>query len=335
MRRVVLNSEIIKLSNEYFDNLFKDRQVDFGKPINNDGVSGKLFELEEYLRNDCILHKYADYVQSIISRYGEINMIQPNEFDRYYSTYFNLSDQELGTKIDPPIGNRKFKKKELYKLIVEAMRYDAVRDKEFLPYLRKIGIKSCVYCNAQFSITTINNNGNLSGMYELDHFYPKSKYPFLSTSFFNLQPCCSHCNKTKNDRPGEFNLYTNDYNLIEPFSFSLDRKSMLRHLLTQNEEELKIIFNGSNSSLRKNHENLFHITELYQEHKDVVEEIVWKAKIYNKSYKESLSKSFSRFFPRTSNFNRFIIGNYDNPKEIHKRPLAKLVQDIARQLELI
>ncbi len=335
MRRILISSNIVHLSIDYNNNLFNERTSRFEKPINNDGITGKLFDLEDYLRNDCNLQRFADYVRMIINKYNEINILKPNEFEHYQNTYFNLSEANLSTKVIPPDGNDRFTKKELYKLIVEAMRYDAVRDKEFLPYVRKIGIKSCVYCNAQFSVTTEKANGILSGKYELDHFYPQSKYPFLSTSFFNLQPCCSHCNKTKSEQPASFSLYTNDYNLLEPFSFSLDKKSILRYLLTQNEEELVILFSSSDSGLKRNHEDLFHISEIYNQHKDIVEEIIWKSKIYNKSYKDSLSDSFTNLFPNTSNFNRFILGNYDNPKEVHKRPMAKLVQDIARQLGVI
>jgi len=34
-------------------------------------------------------------------------------------------------------------------------------------------------------------------------------------------------------------------------------------------------------------------------------------------------------------FERFLIGNYTEPKEIHKRPMAKFQQDIAEQLGLL
>lgn len=336
MRRILISPSISRLSKEYDDNLFnKGRRNNFRKPINSDGNSGYLFDLEDYLRNDCNLPIYANYTRNIIDRYGEVNTLKPTEFDDYYNTHFNISEADLSQNVTPPNGNTKFDNKEFYNLIVEAMRYDAVRDKDFLPFVKKIGIRSCVYCNAQFSITTERNNGKLSGMFELDHFYPKSKYPFLSTSFFNLQPCCSHCNKTKLDRPSLFSLYTTDYSTIEPFTFSLDKKSILNYLLTQDEEELVIIFNSVDLSLKQNHEDLFHITELYTQHKDIVEELIWKAKVYNKSYKDSLSDSFSKLFPSTTNFNRFILGNYDNPKDIHKRPMAKLVQDIAKQLGVI
>lgn len=335
MRRILISSYILRLSKEYNDSLFNERGVRFRKPINNVGNSGYLIDLEDYLRIDCNLPNLADYTQRIINRYNEINILQPNNFEYYYNTYFNLSKLELATIVSPPNGNNRFAEKEFYKLITEAMRYDAVRDIEFLPFVKKMGIKSCVYCNAQFSITTERKNGNLSGMFELDHFYPKSKYPFLSTSFFNLQPCCSHCNKTKSDRPALFSLYTSDYNSLEPFSFSLDKKSMLRYLLTQDEDELVISFNSVDLNLKINHEDLFHITELYKQHKDIIEELIWKSKVYNKSYKDSLSDSFAKLFPNSSNFNRFILGNYDKPKDIHRRPLAKMVQDIAKELGII
>ncbi|QOW10112.1 hypothetical protein Q73A0000_06940 [Kaistella flava (ex Peng et al. 2021)] len=335
MRRILISSNIVQLAEDYHNNLFKKRKANFKKPINSDRTSGNLIVLEDYLRVDCGLTQYADYVQTIIDNYSEIITLQPNDFQNYNDDYFSLTQDDLATTVTPPVGNIRFERKQLYDLILDAMRYDAVRDKEFLPYAKKIGIKSCIYCNAQFSITTESTNGTLSGKYELDHFYPKSKYPFLSTSFFNLILCCSHCNKTKYDNTALFNLYVIDYNLIEPFSFSLDKRSMLRYLLTQNEEELVIIFDSIDLDLKTNHENLFHISKLYNQHKDIVEEIIWKSKIYNKSYKDSLSDSFTSLFPNTSNFNRFILGNYDSPNDTHKRPMSKLIQDIAKQLGLI
>ena len=39
--------------------------------------------------------------------------------------------------------------------------------------------------------------------------------------------------------------------------------------------------------------------------------------------------------PHESDWNRFVLGNYDREEDIHKRPLAKLVQDVAKQLGVI
>lgn len=79
----------------------------------------------------------------------------------------------------------------------------------------------------------------------------------------------------------------------------------------------------------------FHIDSLCKEHRDVIEELLWKYKIYNLNYISMLEQQFSLLSPSDTNFNRFLHGNYDRPKDMHKCPLAKLIQDIARQLEMI
>ena len=46
----------------------------------------------------------------------------------------------------------------------------------------------CPYCDS----SEISDNGNL----EIEHFWPKSKYPFLSMSPLNLYSSCKSCNRT-------------------------------------------------------------------------------------------------------------------------------------------
>ena len=84
-----------------------------------------------------------------------------------------------------------------------------------------------------------------------------------------------------------------------------------------------------------NYEQAFSIENLYSAYNDVVEEIIWKAKIYNESFKANLEESLGKLFPYCGDFTRFIIGNYTDPRDILKRPLALLMGDIARQLKLI
>lgn len=328
MRKIFITNSIIDLSKEYANGLFLNRQTNFDRPISN------LQNLESSLRSRRRYIVYADYVRNIIDKYNIIIRIRPEYFDSLHSRYFNaLTKHQLKHSIQ-----YKGKKKSFYKLVVDAMRYDAVRDQEFLSYVKRLEIRTCIYCNAQFAITTGNKKNALCGRYELDHFYPKSTYPFLCTSFFNLQPSCASCNKSKSDNKALFSLYTKNPNDLSPFIFVLDKKSIVRYMLTQNCEDLKLSFNSSHVSynpLTDDHEDKFHITELYNTQKDIVEEIIWKAKIYNKSYQESLRDSFSRLFHGNDNFNRFIISNYDQAKDIHKRPMAKMIQDIAKQLGLI
>lgn len=324
MRRILINDNIRTIAKDYADNLFTKRQSNFGRPLDN------LDSLKNHL-NGQGKNDHANYVSNIITKFYFLLRIEPQYFDRIYLRHFQslLADNQLIDKFGYKGHNKAF-----YDHVVDAMRYDAVRSLEFLPCVKQLGIRTCVYCNAQFAITTEVEPDKLSGRYELDHFYPKSIYPFLCISFFNLQPSCSHCNKSKSQNKAKFGLYTTNYANLSPFEFSLDKASLIKYMLTQNSEDLKIVFNSTDRGLLTDHLKHFHITDLYNIQKDIVEEVVWKSKIYNRFYLESLKESFSRLFANKADFNRFILGNYDKPEDIHKRPMAKLTQDIAKQLGL-
>jgi hypothetical protein len=69
---------------------------------------------------------------------------------------------------------------------------------------------------------------------------------------------------------------------------------------------------------------------------DIAEELVHKRMAYNKAYRFYLENDYkSKLFPDQAIINRLLIGNYDKPEDIHKRPMAKFTQDIAKQLGLI
>ncbi|OPF86793.1 hypothetical protein BW731_00550 [Vagococcus martis] len=56
----------------------------------------------------------------------------------------------------------------------------------------------CPYCNSQFIYTYFKEKGEKKGKVrpQIDHLFPKSVYPFLSVSIFNLIPSCSQCNSS-------------------------------------------------------------------------------------------------------------------------------------------
>lgn len=60
------------------------------------------------------------------------------------------------------------------------------------------GAKVCTYCNRDyiFTISTGKRNKDKIARPELDHWYPKSKYPLLALNYYNLIPSCSICNSS-------------------------------------------------------------------------------------------------------------------------------------------
>jgi hypothetical protein len=119
--------------------------------------------------------------------------------------------------------------------------------------------------------------------------------------------------------------------------FSIDEDSLYLYEKSNMLSDLAIKFESTNGDeeLLTNHQELFRISEIYDTQKDIAEELIHKSKAYTCAYKKSLVRGFKSIFPDIAIIDRLIVGNYTEPNDIHKRPLSKFTQDIARQLKLI
>ncbi len=332
MRRIKIDSVLEKKVDEFYKNLFSNR--DFTKPID------KL----KYLRS-----KYRgigrQYLDKIINEYDDILRAKPSRFF------------ELINEFNAILKFEKFPKNYAEKIVL-AMRYGDLRDNEYLGLAKNLGFNSCIYCNAQLAnvinLEYYKKNFKDKGIkkgdirrrkanFELDHFYPKSKYPFLCTSFYNLIPSCSSCNKAKSSEEALFMLYSEDDDL-DVYSFVLDKDVELNYWNNQKTEEIKFHFthykdqnniDSDDKKLLSNHSKLFRIQELYETQKDIVVELLHKSKAYKEANNRHLIRDFNELFPDKEMIERLLISNYTKPEDIHKRPMAKFTQDIARQLKLI
>jgi hypothetical protein len=215
------------------------------------------------------------------------------------------------------------------------------------PWLgQAIGIKACPYCNSQFVLTLDKDE---KALFNFDHFFPKSIYPYLAISLYNLIPSCYYCNLRKKD--SIFNLNELIHPYLESFqsisSFSTDPGSIIK-FLTGSESNVNVI--KINLKLQKNgkmaNENgkfmkqnqLFLIEGIYDNHKDVAGDIYLKAKTYNKSLRQELlrlGKQSGINFLTNDDVDRMILGNYTTELDINKKPLSKFTIDIAREAKLI
>lgn len=155
-------------------------------------------------------------------------------------------------------------------------------------------------------------------------------------SFYNLIPSCQTCNgfgaKEEKD-PLEEGLI-NPYLLkSSDFSFTYEPVSagIISSLLDKNSVKVKIVKNIPG------HLNVFKLTELYEQHADHVVELIVKSKIkYSETYRNYLKRYRESGLHFSENeIDRMILGNYATDEDIHKRPLAKLYQDIGKELGLI
>lgn len=344
MKRILI-SQIDDVAKDYQENIFA-RCND--KPKNTSLDNVKEFDSLHKLRNIITTNpkkptdyqKFLDYIDEIWANFDEILLLHPRDADTFVCNHPALSNRILKRK-DWKDGNNEL---EFYEAVVDALRYDYVRDSAngYVKFFPKLGIKSCIYCNANY-ITNANvlredKNGNLSseilGRYELDHFLPKSEYAFMSVSFYNLQPCCSYCNRWKGKKISLFNLFTADATKLDPFKFFLKDDSILNYkVYGKRLAALKILLDcPSDKKLLKNHIKVFQIDKVYESFKEEVEELIWLSDAQTDGNKKNIIASFKSLFTNEKIF-RMMYGFYEDGN-VHKRPLSKMKKDIAKQLGL-
>ena len=65
-------------------------------------------------------------------------------------------------------------------------------------HIERVGVEVCPYCgrNYVFSVKhPTKSNPNTRIKPQIDHFLPKSEYPYLALNYYNLIPSCSTCNE--------------------------------------------------------------------------------------------------------------------------------------------
>jgi hypothetical protein len=195
-------------------------------------------------------------------------------------------------------------------------------------FVNSIDLDTCPYCNRAY-IYSLSKPNLIKP--QIDHFYPKSKYPMLGVSFYNLIPSCHTCNgfeaKAQKD-PLKFKI-TNPYKInITDFKFGFRIKSirLFDPLIDRKSVEVILL------KQIKGNSNVFKLEPLYKLHADHVIELIVKSKLkYSDTYRNQLKK----FKLTDAEINRMILGNYADVNETHKRPLAKLYQDIGIKLKII
>ena len=82
-------------------------------------------------------------------------------------------------------------------------------------WAQMLGVTVCPYCNRSYVFTLRKGTRP-----QYDHYFPKSKYPYLCISMYNLIPCCSVCNSLKHDKN------THKTPIIYPYTDSYGEKAV-------------------------------------------------------------------------------------------------------------
>jgi len=150
MRSILITPKVEELAAIYNKELFKNRhRTTFLRPLSN---LAALYDKLATVTNSTI--EYEQYVVNILAIYPAINIVKPSGMQAIYDEYF--ADFNIDLSLSMQIGNKTL---PFYKHVSAAMRYDAVRDEDFLHYAKLLGIRSCVYCNANHAVTFGERHG--------------------------------------------------------------------------------------------------------------------------------------------------------------------------------
>jgi hypothetical protein len=216
----------------------------------------------------------------------------------------------------------------------------------------KLNVNTCPYCNRNYINTVIDKKGKNIIRPTFDHFFPKSKHPFLALSFYNLVPSCYFCNSSLKsadimdisthihpykegfDNDTTFQIIIKDCkpNKSDPDNYTLFFLDNMDE--TSINDRYRKIFGGSRTvpNPKEGNLNLFKLTDIYQSHLDIVGELVLKCDSLNSDYADSLYKMFGLLKTNKSEFYQYYFGNYFSEKDFNRRPMAKLTKDIVSQV---
>ena len=273
-----------------------------------------------------------DFVKKLISNLPLLLTGTPPKLksfiDSLHSDYIKIASKKV---YKPYMTKGKMKKQTFSKGLLQAMGYENYRESKLVELSRMLNIKVCPYCNHNFTLyIDILGKTTMKGLFQFDHFYDKSDYPYLSMSLYNLIPSCSSCNHQK--RTTQLDIRYNPYfkAISEEFHFKVVDSFQLRSGRKGADKiDIKIERNVSRQGVDELQNDL-HLEEQYGRHKDIVQEI------YDKAYNETYYRNMLTCIPdedREKLLNQWL-GFLLDKNDIDKRPLTKFCQDVLKQARM-
>jgi len=340
----ISNSNLDKLCSNHYELLCNKFSFSIYKRLNK--------SLKDYkIKRKQVYKDYLLLLQFIDTNLKDIITAKPSKLEYYKNKMSKLSINFEFTKKKE---NKTTEQKEILIDLNKIFNYETFSSNGFTKSKTKtdnndyfysgnvlvhsLKLSVCPYCNRN-TIYSIQDGEKRTS--ELDHFYPQSKYPFLALSFYNLVPSCKVCNKIKldNDDKEYINPYDDRYDMNKNMKFSMKIKDSTFYNC-EDGFKLEYIINNKiskdESNRIENNIEDFKLDDLYENHKDIVLELIQKDIVYNDSYiDELLLKYEGTLFKNKEDVQRLITCGYVSDEDLHKRPLSKLIKDISEELQII
>lgn len=229
---------------------------------------------------------------------------------------------------------------EFWSVLIRVMDYGHFKS-TYYECIEEMGIEACVYCNMSPADKCDSNFAN----YQMEHFYPKNKFPFLSTSFFNFFPCCALCNQKKGkefDKDG-FDLYREKISdCANPFKFTTRNAVCYYTKLKQyknkfeKEKGIKVVFaactnHGRNQIKKLKIEERYNCNRVRRK----IYELLFDYERYTKTQIRVTSQTFQKLPSLSVNSVYDVFRDYSKEEDIHKEQLTKFSIDFGKETGML
>lgn len=208
-------------------------------------------------------------------------------------------------------------------------------------WAEKLGVTVCPYCNRSYIFTVKKDARNGKARPQYDHFFPKSIYPYLALSMYNLIPSCAVCNggksnvdSFKDQKVQYLNPYVEGYGTKTVLQITPKKKKDRIHSYVGLAEEYTVKPESAPDMDKdavkriQNTWDLLKLGPLYEKHSDYIRNILRAKQIYPEEYLNQLIKSFPGAFDDMDDLRNVVYFNYLDEEKWGKRILAKLTHDL-------
>lgn len=226
------------------------------------------------------------------------------------------------------IGTDKSEVEKLFKASGYNNFYQKKHGKDFINLLNR---STCTYCNRNYTLNVSANHASS----QLDHWFPKSKFPILALSFFNLIPSCGSCNHIKGQSDKKDDWWQNDSlsEILHPYFPDNNESFKFDFTYEESSDSFTVKFRDVKGTKIIQTLNFNLTKEMYQAHSQLeLRDLYNLRKKYPKNYIDFLFKKLHEFEPSDNEKYRLLFGVEKNEDDYHKRPFSKFKNDIIEKL---
>lgn len=206
--------------------------------------------------------------------------------------------------------------------------------------LSLIGIEVCPYCQRNY-ISSYDEKTTA----DLDHFYPKSLYPFLALSLYNFIPSCQICNsrfKGNKNTCDSVYLYEEGFDELG-VKFKTSKKVIYKILGEKNSDfsieiDCKNIEDKEKKDKVENSIGNLGLDRVYKKsHNQYIQDLLYTIEKYPENYLEACGEMFENDNDKKKQLEEYFKDIVKEPyrKRIENgEPLAKLTKDILEEFDI-